>query len=323
VDRHLSQSDPAAIDDGGDDGGGEDANGDVGDDDSGDSGDAGVGDPDHGDGEDGASEDANGDVGDAGAGNPDPGDPDPDHGEDGDVELIPTESGIKPEDRSECIRAALSVMDAFQYGTGEYSAREFGAALVVLARSRNRSEGIAAAVELTNKLDEVAAILIGIEERREAQRKIQQRAERAALAERRKTAKGAVTRRITVDDAVSGAWAVLEELAGEMREAFDNTPENLQQSAVGQAREEAADALENLSQPSVPDGLGDREFEYTYLPLKARASRSERCCDAVAMLQAVVDELEDDDGEAATGLRDELDELISEAEAVEFPGMYG
>ena len=141
-----------------------------------------------------------------------------------------------------------------------------------------------------------------------------------------KTKPAYITRKLTVADAVSEAYSILEELAGEMREAFDNTPESLQQSAVGEAREAAADALEGLSEPNVLDELGRLEFEYTEPPPKRKQSRRDRRDQATALLSAViavVDNVDDENADPAVELRDELDDLMSEADSVEFPGMYG
>jgi len=165
-------------------------------------------------------------------------------------------------------------------------------------------------------------------------------------------------REMSMSDAVSDAFSALESLGEEMRESYDNTPENFQQSGVGEARGEAADALENLSEPSVPSELEEIKVSWSVpvlSPSKARKqSRSDRRYDATATLQAVISALEDirdydqpenenEEGEAlkegdagyekpeydeatveaARDFIDEVQNLIDEAEAVEFPGMYG
>lgn len=138
----------------------------------------------------------------------------------------------------------------------------------------------------------------------------------------------AVERKLSVADAVSEAWGELEELGQEMREAFENTPESLQSGGVGEARGEAADALENLTEPDVPEKLGALEITFSQMPLKKKSSRADRRDQAVNTLDAVVTFL--DDEEACEGeedernqLRDEIENLKDEAESVEFPGMYG
>lgn len=136
-----------------------------------------------------------------------------------------------------------------------------------------------------------------------------------------------IERKLTIADAVSEAFGTLQGLGEEMREAFDNTPESLQQSGVGEARGEAADALENLSEPDVSEALGKLEFTFSEWPLKPRASRSDQRGQAVNVLDCVIqflNELGDsDDDEGLVDLVAELENLKDEAEAVEFPGMYG
>jgi hypothetical protein len=156
-------------------------------------------------------------------------------------------------------------------------------------------------------------------------------------------------REMSIGDAVSDAFSALESLGEEMRESYDNTPENFQQSGVGEARGEAADALENLSEPSVPAELEEIKVSWSVpvlSPSKARKqSRSDRRYEATATLQAVISVLEDirdyepeldaegavvgerlyseDQVSEADSFLDEVQNLIDEAEAVEFPGMYG
>lgn len=134
------------------------------------------------------------------------------------------------------------------------------------------------------------------------------------------------TRKATIADAVSEAFGDIEMLAEEMRETFDNTPESLQQSGVGEARGEAADALENISEVDVPDSLAQLDVEWidAHRPGRRGLSRSKRRDNAVNILQTVIsmlDERENDDD--AEGLRDDLDNAVSEMEDVQFPGMYG
>ena len=64
-------------------------------------------------------------------------------------------------------------------------------------------------------------------------------------------------RQLTIADAISEAYGELQTIGEEMREAFDNTPESLQSGGVGEARGEAADALENISELDVPEALQD------------------------------------------------------------------
>ena len=68
------------------------------------------------------------------------------------------------------------------------------------------------------------------------------------------------TSRAPLAYAISEAFGEVHTLAEEMREAFSNTPESLQQSRMGQGREAAAVALD-LSQPYVPEILRDEKHQ--------------------------------------------------------------
>jgi len=143
---------------------------------------------------------------------------------------------------------------------------------------------------------------------------------------------------MSIEDAISSAMSEIQSLADEMREAFDNTPESLQGSAAGQAREEAADNLENISEPDVPTELQGSGFVVkwstkTLSPSAMRKqSRSDRRYEAVETLCAVVSHLEKisedkelskEVREAAENFVDDVQSVIDDAEAVDFPGMYG
>ena len=150
-------------------------------------------------------------------------------------------------------------------------------------------------------------------------------------------------REMSMADAVSDAMSELQALGEEMREAYDNTPESLQQSGVGEARGEAADNLENLNEPDVPEALQAVVVSWSVRELSPSAarkqSRSDRRDAALETLSAVTAKLEDikdyeaKEGEApeytesqreeAESFLDEVQTLIDDAEAVEFPGMYG
>lgn len=161
-----------------------------------------------------------------------------------------------------------------------------------------------------------------------------------------------------IEGAVSDGFGALEELGSEMRERFDNAPENLQQTDTNQRVSEAADTLEGLSQPDVPDCIAGVDCSFKSVPNK-RTSRAARRDDAIEILDAaksaaeswleeneeieVGEDIPDGDGgEGATkkatdedvqereSLRgevetfiQEMDDLISEASDVEFPGMFG
>lgn len=146
-------------------------------------------------------------------------------------------------------------------------------------------------------------------------------------------------REMTIEDAVSEACGEITSLAEEMRESFDNTPESLQQSPVGEARGEAADNLENISEPDVPTELQGDKFrvKWSVRTLTSRQqiklSRSRRRDEATSTLTVVVErlhEIVDDEAafdeavrEAASSFADDVQQVIDEVESVEFPGMYG
>lgn len=151
-------------------------------------------------------------------------------------------------------------------------------------------------------------------------------------------------RSLTIEDAIDEAWGELTTLAEEMREAFDNTPEGRQNDGAGAARGEAADTLENLTEPTMPDELKVKEGEdpakFTVKwsvrilspSAERRKTRSDRRYEATETYSAVKDFLEgiadnseysNDEKEAAATLVDEIESVVDEAEGVEFPGMYG
>lgn len=148
----------------------------------------------------------------------------------------------------------------------------------------------------------------------------------------------------TVESLVSEAFSIVEELASEMREICDNTPENLQQTDVYQRREEAADALEYIEQPEIPEDF--LELEIFYIPSENSSSRRDRASEAEGMLREAAEalrdkaeELRETHGESEVDepetqveneQADEIDEAaqrIDEAADaicdVEFPGMFG
>jgi hypothetical protein len=148
-----------------------------------------------------------------------------------------------------------------------------------------------------------------------------------------------IERELTIEDAISEALGEITTLAEEMREAFDNMPESLQSSAVGEARSEAADNLENISEPDVPAELRGDKFnvKWTVRVLspsaerkQSRASRRDEATEILTQIVVRLEELADGDSqieaqvkEAASVFVDEVQQIIDEAEAVEFPGMFG
>ena len=131
----------------------------------------------------------------------------------------------------------------------------------------------------------------------------------------------------------------LQSLGEEMRSWYDNMPESFQNGDKGSMVDESASALENIAtEVDVPEE-GDVEVTHTHRPMKRKASRADRRDHAVGMLTAAkerLEELRDEQIEAEVdpddqgvdevdydSAIDELDNIIGEAEGVEFPGMYG
>lgn len=139
---------------------------------------------------------------------------------------------------------------------------------------------------------------------------------------------------------VSDAVSALTDLGDECREIVDNAEGGLKETSRIQTFEETAGTLEGISEPDVPDCIADVAVEYGEQVPRRKArhpSRAVRCANAVALLQAASESAQQwlDDTEAAPedtneAERDEvqdfidnLDNIISDAEGCEFPGMFG
>lgn len=142
---------------------------------------------------------------------------------------------------------------------------------------------------------------------------------------------------ISVRDAAIDGMADLKELGEEMGSWRDNTEGTpAENSPRFEVVSETATALEDFDEPSLddlPQEIQDREVKYSYQKVQSgrqkTPSRAVRCSNACAMIQAAVDELEDlrdpegNDIPGTEGVADELSEVISSVEGLEFPGMYG
>lgn len=146
-----------------------------------------------------------------------------------------------------------------------------------------------------------------------------------------------------VGDAVSTAFSMLEELKDELQNWYDNLPESFQSGSKGDTLQEAIDALENIVEPDVSENV--RDAAVTYQQDRKATSRAKRCAEACTILDACIGGLQEvaqdwrekaakgqtgNEGEDLDALADECDTLIdeldtakSDAEGVEFPGMYG
>jgi hypothetical protein len=157
---------------------------------------------------------------------------------------------------------------------------------------------------------------------------------------------------IGVESAVQDAFSGMQELKDELQEWYDNLPENFQNGSKGEQLQEAMDAIDGVYEVDTPDAA--QGLETQYMPVKGR-SRAARRDGFVAMLSAAADAARqhadflqgleyDEDGDEVDGsnpdapatederdtqvseletFADEVENAVSEFEAVEFPGMYG
>lgn len=152
-----------------------------------------------------------------------------------------------------------------------------------------------------------------------------------------------VSQKMKIADAVSAFYADIEELAMEARDIVENASENLAQTNRIQTFEATADTLEGLQapdEPEWPEVLQAMEVTISVAVPRAKGratSRSVRCENAASYARAAIDSVrewcDEAEGQAEppsddvlTELREWCDEVeghVDEAEAVEFPGMYG
>jgi len=150
-----------------------------------------------------------------------------------------------------------------------------------------------------------------------------------------------VKRKSTYADAIADGYSAIEELASEMRDAYDNcTGSGMSDSHPKvEAFSTAADELENANQPpDVPDELTElmsKECELTTTTPRdrrrgpARWARLSDACNAIQVAKDYLEDLAAQDGlpeeikEAAGQLASELDDAASLDGSVDFPGMYG
>lgn len=138
---------------------------------------------------------------------------------------------------------------------------------------------------------------------------------------------------VPLADAVSTGISELQELGEEMRSWADNMESgNLGHTDKFYAVSEAAEQLEYIDEPDVPeDWIGELTVTFSTGYKKRGTPRWLRRDNATAPLQAAKDALEEwleensdnDQVGDIEELRDALEEAVSNAEAVEFPGMFG
>lgn len=139
-----------------------------------------------------------------------------------------------------------------------------------------------------------------------------------------------VTIDTTLEAAVDDSLSEFETLGSEMRDWYDNMPENLQDGDKGSQVNESADVLEGIDTSiDVPEVL--KELPIKYEERQAKQSRAARRDYAVRLLQEAIDAANTwvegnekheamDDVEA---FLDEAQNALDEAEGVDFPGMMG
>jgi hypothetical protein len=119
-------------------------------------------------------------------------------------------------------------------------------------------------------------------------------------------------------------------LQSEMEEAYDNTPDSLQESAVGQAREEAASVLSEITEIDVPDLISS--ISTCYFPPFNQSSRRDRAATASDMFRVAIDaarklistsKLKKSDLKEIEEFCDDLENHAIELDDVQFPGMFG
>ena len=149
-----------------------------------------------------------------------------------------------------------------------------------------------------------------------------------------------------VQELVGDANSMVEELAGEVRDWYDNLPESFQSGEKGDALSEAADTLESITLPDFPeksDILDDENEEgeepsllvACYIPSLKCSSRADRASEAAGKYRAAAEGIREyfeqmrndvegyeEDGELSS-FADDCDSAADEVEGVEFPGMFG
>jgi Rad3-related DNA helicase len=137
----------------------------------------------------------------------------------------------------------------------------------------------------------------------------------------------------SLQGAIEDGYSRLEDLMSECQEIVDNASEGLSQTQRIQTLEETASNLSGAdSQPDVPEGLSEVVVSYTEDRRKSKShSRATRCAEACELLSAAVAAIQEwSDASEDVELKDEaeqlcseIEDMISNAEYSEFPGMFG
>lgn len=136
----------------------------------------------------------------------------------------------------------------------------------------------------------------------------------------------------TLEYHVASAYSEIETLADELSEAFENMPESLQGSDLGEMRSEVSRELMEIAEepPMVPEEFAS--VELLHIPSTKVSSRGDRAEEAASRMEAVADKLSElvqntkiRKSVAATveEVVEQLTDHASSVRDVEFPGMYG
>lgn len=138
-------------------------------------------------------------------------------------------------------------------------------------------------------------------------------------------------------DAIGEVIADVEELGQEMRDWADNMPESKQGSSKYDEVDSCASTLEEQAgnDPVTPETMSFlNEVKITIqdpTPTRSGRSRSRRLYDATDVLNAVIEKLDEYASSNTIGpneliaaeLKQALDDIESELQGVDFPGMFG
>jgi len=142
---------------------------------------------------------------------------------------------------------------------------------------------------------------------------------------------------LKLSDAVSNGYSELESLAEEMREWSDNMEEKLSHTEKYERVSECAETLEGFQEPDVPEFAQEQmlsvmQFQPGRRGLPRRVRR-DNAVNYLTVAKECAEEMKTEregKGDYFEAQCEELDELIGEleqtiddAEAVEFPGMFG
>jgi len=131
----------------------------------------------------------------------------------------------------------------------------------------------------------------------------------------------------TVQQMIDDAYETISNLGSELREAFERTPESLQETDVAIAREEAATVCEDIAgdKPDAPKKVS--KLTILRRPVSRGKSRRDEAGEAAATLEAVAAEVEKNfDIKRDSKLTQFVEHILQHAgeiEDIEFPGMFG